>query len=105
MSEEWDNSLNEKHQKNIERQKDMSGRPFPFSYKYFENRDCEFWPCHGYSKEQGHNCMFCRCPLFNEHTCYGIITGEGVYLENGVKDCTNCRYNHDYDNADLMSRS
>lgn len=102
---DWERELQEKHECNIERQKDIKNRPFPFSYKYFENRDCEFWPCHGYSKEQGHNCLFCRCPLFQVENCIGIQNGDGTILENGVKDCTNCRINHDYDKANEMSRA
>jgi Zn-finger protein len=95
----FDNKLQEKHLNNI---KNQTNRKYPFSYKYFENTDCEFFPCHT-DVSKGHNCMFCRCPLYPIDACYGIQNGDGVILENGVKDCTNCTYNHEYENAILMS--
>ncbi len=32
------------------------------SYKFFENKDCEFYPCHKVSEQ---NCLFCFCQLYN----------------------------------------
>jgi len=29
-------------------------------FKYFENKECEFYPCH----IEGQNCLFCYCPLY-----------------------------------------
>lgn len=94
----WSEELKKKHDENIKKQ----NRKFPFSYKYFENHDCEFWPCHK-DATAGHNCMFCRCPLYHIDACIGIQNGDGYILENGFKDCTNCTYNHDYKNAEEMS--
>ena len=60
-------------------------------YKFFQNRDCEYFPCHrGVDREQ-FNCLFCYCPLYSLGNRCG---GNFVYLENGVKDCTNCLRAH-----------
>ena len=32
--------------------------------RFFQNTECEFFPCHqGISKEE-FNCLFCYCPLY-----------------------------------------
>lgn len=56
------------------------------SYKYFENRSCEYYPCH---KLENMNCLFCFCPLYLTD-CGGNFTT----LSNGVKDCSNCTIPH-----------
>ncbi|MFW5671451.1 MAG: cysteine-rich small domain-containing protein, partial [Acetivibrio ethanolgignens] len=33
------------------------------SYRFFENRECKYFPCHKGLKEL--NCLFCYCPLYN----------------------------------------
>lgn len=65
------------------------------SYRFFENRSCEFFPCHK-TREGDLNCLFCYCPLYNRE-----CPGEPVMrVINGheVKDCTNCRFPHQPDN-------
>ena len=32
------------------------------SFYYFENRDCQYYPCHKEMAEM--NCLFCYCPLY-----------------------------------------
>lgn len=32
------------------------------SYRYFENRACQYYPCHKGIEEL--NCLFCYCPLY-----------------------------------------
>ena len=59
-------------------------------YKFFENKDCEFYPCH---KTSTINCLFCFCPLYNLD-CGGnfkMITGKNGTL---IKDCSNCLIPH-----------
>lgn len=58
------------------------------SYKFFENRECEFYPCHKGLDEI--NCLFCYCPLYRFDDCGGNCR----YLENGVKDCSDCTFPH-----------
>ena len=64
------------------------------SYKFFQNKNCEFFPCHKTKDESNFNCLFCYCPLYR-YECKGQYTT----LENGVKDCSNCtipHHNYDY---------
>jgi len=72
------------------------------NYLYFENKDCCFYPCHQ-DIDKGMNCMFCRCPLYNDLQCPGIINGDAIILETGIKDCSNCTWNHEYNNAEFLS--
>ena len=60
------------------------------NYKHFENRGCEFYPCHF----EGQNCMFCYCPLYwLPIDC----DGEYTFLPGGMKDCSACRIVHGKD--------
>lgn len=62
-------------------------------YKFIQNRDCEYFPCHKVNPED-FNCLFCYCPLY----CLGDrCGGDFVYLENGIKSCMNCTKPHDKD--------
>jgi Zn-finger protein len=102
--EEFSNNLKKKHNINIKRQKRyFPKREFPFSYKYFENTYCEFFPCHS-DAIHGHNCMFCKCPLYPLDDCPGVKNNDAIILDNGVKDCSNCEYPHEYANAEKMLR-
>ena len=65
------------------------------SYKYFENKECEYFPCHKGANPDNFNCLFCYWPLYAlGEECGGNTT----YLENGVKDCSNCTFPHNKDN-------
>ena len=33
-------------------------------YAFFQNRDCEYFPCHRGVDEADFNCLFCYCPLY-----------------------------------------
>lgn len=60
-------------------------------YKFFSHKDCEFYPCHKISENEELNCLFCYCPLYALGDKCG---GNYVYLENGIKDCSNCKLPH-----------
>ena len=60
------------------------------SYKYFQNKTCEYFPCHHICNADDFNCLFCYCPLYNLENC----GGNHSFLENGVKDCSNCLIPH-----------
>lgn len=66
------------------------------SYQFFQNKECEFFPCHAVKdKEKNFNCLFCFCPLYSDNQCGGNFSR----LPNGLKDCTNCtipHYRYDY---------
>ena len=34
------------------------------NFKFFQHRQCEFFPCHNKANEQTFNCLFCYCPLY-----------------------------------------
>ena len=59
-------------------------------YQYFQNRDCEFFPCHS-GAEDFLNCLFCYCPLYHLGKRCG---GKFTIFENGVKSCENCTLPH-----------
>ena len=57
------------------------------NYKFFQNRQCEFFPCHERVAEDRFNCLFCYCPLYAlGDQCGGCFS----YTETGIKDCSNC---------------
>lgn len=61
------------------------------SYRFFENKECKYYPCH--NGVQNINCMFCFCPLYEREECPGNYR----YIEsNGklVKDCMDCVFPH-----------
>lgn len=107
------NELDTLNKKQLENQYMMTGRKFLFDFSYFENRDCIFFPRGGNKNachhglditKHGFNCMQCRCSAYMDMECPGIKRGIGVILPNGVKDCSNCDYNHRYENRVEMSR-
>ena len=68
-------------------------------YKFNQNRKCEFFPCHKGIKDGDFNCLFCYCPLYAlGDKCGGNFT----YLENGIKDCSNCLVPHRKENYDKI---
>lgn len=69
------------------------------SHRFFENRDCKYFPCH--EKEGDFNCLFCYCPLYLKENC----PGKPVYRERDgkrIKDCTNCTFPHQPENYDTV---
>ena len=60
-------------------------------YSFFQNRDCEFFPCHGTDHPEDFNCLFCYCPLYALGEKCG---GRFRYTEKGIKDCTLCTIPH-----------
>lgn len=68
-------------------------------YKFFQNRECEFFPCHKGIDRGNFNCLFCYCPLYTlGDQCGGSFT----YLNNGVKDCSKCLRPHRRENYDRI---
>ena len=60
-------------------------------YAFFQNRECEYFPCHKTDKPEDFNCLFRYCPLYALGDRCG---GNFRYSEKGVKDCTNCLIPH-----------
>lgn len=67
------------------------------NYKFFQNKTCEYFPCHQGIEEL--NCLFCYCPLYAlGDKCGGNFT----YTTEGIKDCSNCRIPHIKENYDYI---
>lgn len=68
------------------------------SYEYFQNIECEYFPCH---KKNGEyfNCLFCYCPLYLIKECGGNY----IYYK-GVKDCSNCLIPHSEGGYDYINK-
>lgn len=71
-------------------------------YAFFQNRDCEFFPCHTGIEENDFNCLFCYCPLYAlGKQCKGACH----YSAEGIKDCSDCILPHKKENyAWILSR-
>lgn len=59
------------------------------NYKFFQHKECEFFPCHKVKNTEKFNCLFCYCPLYFLEDCGGNYT-----YSNNVKNCTNCFIPH-----------
>ena len=68
-------------------------------YKFFCNRECEYFPCHPGADPEQFNCLFCYCPLYALGESCG---GNFRYLESGIKDCTGCLVPHLPENYELI---
>ena len=70
-----------------------------YSERFFENRDCPYFPCH--EGPEDFNCLFCYCPLYTREDC----PGSPVYKEkNGkrIKVCTGCSFPHRPENYEIV---
>lgn len=56
-------------------------------YRFFENKECEYYPCHRLERI---NCLFCFCPLYPFDDCGGHYTR----TKRGLKDCSDCALPH-----------
>ena len=69
-------------------------------YKFSQNRDCEFFPCHKCVDPDRFNCLFCFCPLYAlGENCGGNYT----YTEQGIKDCSGCLIPHYMENYERIT--
>ncbi len=60
-------------------------------YSFFQNTECEYFPCHRIADPARFSCLFCYCPLYMLGPRCG---GNFRYTEKGIKDCTNCVIPH-----------
>ena len=71
-----------------------------YSYKYFSNRACRYYPCHQNADPNSFNCLFCYCPLYMlGEDCGGNFT----YTEKGYKDCSGCLRPHTQDSFEYIT--
>lgn len=66
------------------------------TYKYFENTECKYYPCHEELKNI--NCLFCYCPFYFFNYCPGTYKR----TEEGVKDCSLCIFPHQPENFEKV---
>lgn len=64
-------------------------------HQFFQNRECEYFPCHKGVDEAEFNCLFCYCPLYTLGRKCG---GKCRYNDEGNKVCTDCTFPHHRDN-------
>lgn len=72
------------------------------SYRFFENRECRYFPCH--TGLEAFNCLFCYCPLYHKEAC----PGNPVYVEKQgvrIKVCRDCTFPHRPENYDVIIKS
>ena len=69
------------------------------NYDFFQNKECEYFPCHQCADADKFNCLFCYCPLYALGDQCG---GSFRYTENGIKDCSNCVKPHCRENYDKI---
>ena len=70
-------------------------------YKFFQHKECEYFPCHGNADPENFNCLFCYCPLYAlGDRCGGNFT----YTESGIKDCSSCLRPHKRENYDSIMK-
>lgn len=72
------------------------------SCKYFQNRECEYFPCHKGADGEFFNCLFCYCPLYALGDKCG---GNYRYLDSGIKDCSNCLVPHSRGGYDYIIKN
>ena len=69
------------------------------NYQFFQNRECEYFPCHKGADPENFNCLFCFCPLYALGNRCG---GSFCYTENGIKDCSGCLKPHRKENYEKI---
>ncbi len=62
------------------------------NYKKFQNKECEYFPCHKGVEEEVFNCLFCYCPLYMLKDKCG---GDFKQTAKGTKNCIDCVKPHD----------
>lgn len=67
------------------------------SFKFFQNKECKYFPCHKVLNEDSFNCLFCYCPLYFLEECGG---NKSMY--KGIKDCSSCMIPHKEKGYDVI---
>ena len=68
-------------------------------YKFSQNKQCEYFPCHDGVDPDRFNCLFCYCPLYALGDRCG---GSFRYTDQGIKDCSGCLKPHRAGNYDKI---
>ena len=70
------------------------------SHRFFQNRDCAYFPCHKTADADNFSCLFCYCPLYALGSRCG---GNCSYTESGIKDCSACLLPHNPKGYDYIN--
>lgn len=70
-------------------------------YDFFQNKECEYFPCHDNADLDTFSCLFCYCPLYALGDKCG---GSFRYTEKGIKDCSVCLRPHCRENYSEICR-
>lgn len=70
-------------------------------YDFYQNKECEYFPCHEGADPGCFSCMFCYCPLYALGAECG---GDFTYTADGIKDCTNCLRPHKRENYEKIQK-
>ena len=71
------------------------------SYDFFQNKQCQYFPCHAGADPESFSCLFCYCPLYAlGENCGGAFT----YTKEGIKDCSNCLRPHRRENYESITQ-
>ena len=71
------------------------------SYDFFQNKQCEYFPCHADADPEKFSCLFCYCPLYAlGKDCGGAFT----YTKEGIKDCSGCLRPHRRENYESITQ-
>ena len=68
-------------------------------HSFFQNKECEYFPCHDGADPETFNCLFCYCPLYMMGRECG---GNFIYSQSGVKKCSGCLVPHGEDSYDYI---
>ena len=69
-------------------------------YDFFQNKQCEYFPCHEGADPETFSCLFCYCPLY----CLGENCGGSYrYTSSGIKDCSGCLRPHRRENYEKIN--
>ena len=68
--------------------------------RFFQNRECRFFPCHKGVAEEEFNCLFCFCPLYTLGKKCG---GNYTYTDKGIKSCKDCTFPHIAENYESLT--
>jgi len=66
-------------------------------HDFFQNKECEYFPCHENADPAKFSCLFCFCPLYALGDQCG---GNYRYTKDGIKDCSGCLRPHRRENYD-----
>ena len=69
-------------------------------HRFFQNRQCRYFPCHSGVGEADFNCLFCYCPLYTLGKKCG---GNCTYTEKGIKSCKDCSFPHRSENYERVT--